>query len=158
MYITEIGLRRLIRQIIKESYYQENLDDDKKTFLNLFAPDEGEVNYVDEDRLHNELVKIGHLFSITLFDDGRLDGYTRREDAYSVKLYKETENSPSLRGGINAQWRTKNDYDKKGYGLLAIRAKPYSINQVEPDYLVIVKANVINNQFKYEIISYDVVS
>ena len=127
MKITESRLRSIIRQVIKESYGEEKLRDEKDFFTDLF------IHQLDEDTFRDELVTVGHHIS------DRLD---LRQDAYAAKL---------LRNDINAFWSR----DERGEcGFLLVKAEPYRVNRAEPDYFAIVRVELddYRDMFYYEII------
>lgn len=65
-----------------------------------------------------------------------------RQDAYAAKL---------IRNDINAFWSR----DERGEcGFLLVKAEPYRVNRVEPDYFAIVRVELddYRDMFYYEII------
>jgi hypothetical protein len=135
MKITESRLRNIIRQVIKESYGEENLHDrdEKEIFTDLF------VKKLDEDTLRDELVTIGHKIS------DRLDlGLDLGHDAYTAALFT----NEFVRH--NAIW-SRDNMGECGY--LLVKAEPYQLKFPEPDYYAVVRVEIDhNNIFLYDIV------
>lgn len=137
MKITESRLRNIIRQVIKESYGEENLHDrnEKEIFTDLF------VKKLDEDTLSDELDTIGHKIC------DRLDYsnvYLGR-DAYKAKLFT----NEFVRH--NAIW-SRDEITECGF--LLVKAEPYQLDFPEPDIYAIVRVerDKRRNIFLYDIV------